>query len=390
MTLNKLLPDIIVRVVLWAFGLTAPGHSVVMAAPAIVASPERMFDWQDARCARWDIPDTPARAWRGPDGEIHLVTGSEHSRAAVGPELGQLTRDCTILHQGAGLDDPGAYDDRLWIASVFSTGGLRVEALAHVEYHGHLRPEICATARYAPCWRNSIVQLVSYDGGRSFARAGSVATLPYRYDSDASMRQGYFNPSNILHEGDHLFTFIFSEATRAQKRGACLLRRPVDGNADDWRAWDGTGFRTAFVDPYRTDVTDPGAHVCTPLKGISSTISGVVRHVPSGLYLAVTPATRTGQNGVAQSGIFWMKSPDLINWSTPELLLEVPLLWRRDCAESHAFAYPSILDNDSPSPNFDTVDDRFWLYLVEMSLMPGCKIGPDRDLIRFEVNWPVQ
>lgn len=369
--------------------------SSIAALPAepglVIAGPsEPVFDWASERCATWDIPDTPARAWRGADGRIRLISGSEQSRMETGSALDRLSRDCRILLESSEEDDPAAYDDRAWIAATF-TDGTHVEALVHVEYHGHERPSRCPAARYADCWRNAIVQVISDDGGASFSAdapgAGLVAALPYPYDGDQEGRQGYFNPSNILRDGDHLYVFVFAEAVGAQKRGACLLRRRVAGGAGDWRAWDGAGFTRSFVDPYRSAVADPAAHVCVPVEGVTSTISSVVRHAPSGLYVAVTARGRTGPDGARRSGVYWMSSPDLLRWSEPELLLEAPLLWRRDCAAPFAYAYPALLDARSASPNFDTVADAFWLYLVEMRLNETCGVGPDRDLIRLPVRW---
>ena len=102
----------------------------------------------------------------------------------------------------------------------------------------------------------------------------------------------------------------------------------------------------------------------------------------------MTSATRTGPEGEARSGIYWMTSADLLDWSEPALLWQVPLLWRRDCDAPAVYAYPSLLDPDSPSPNFETVDESFWLYLVEMPLREGCAVGPERDLVRLPVSWP--
>ena len=369
-------------------------QTTALAAPVVSGPPERVFDWEQARCAKWDIPDAPARAWRGADGRVHLIAGSDQSRLSTGATLDKLERDCDVVHAGAEADDPAAYDDRAWIAAVFTQDGVRIEALAHVEYHGHLRPERCAAGQYARCWRNAVVAVVSSDGGESFSAtapgAGTVAVLPYRYDGEKSGREGYFNPSNILRHGNHLYAFVFAEALDAQRRGPCLLRRPVAGGSRDWRAWDGRGFTRVFADPYRTDLTDPGRHTCVPVKGIGSTVSSVVRHLPSGDFLAVTPSTRPGSDGAPQSGIYWMRSTDLVHWSEPALLVELPLLWRRDCAAPAAYAYPSLLDGDSGSRNFDTVDADFWLYLVEMRIGPDCRIGPDRDLLRLPVTWPAR
>ena len=289
---------------------------------------------------------------------------------------------------GAGAADPGAYDDRAWIAATWTADGRHVTALAHVEYHGEDHPGRCASGEPARCWRNAIVELRSDDGGRSFARAGLVAALPWRYSAGDGQRAGYFNPSNIIRRGDDLYAFVWAEAFRDQRRGACLIRRPVNGGPADWRAWDGTDFTQRFADPYATDLHAPGRFTCSPIPGIESTISSVVLDALSGRYLAVTPATRTGADGVERSGIWSMTSGDLVHWSEPVLLWAAPLLWRRDCAAPAAYAYPSLLDPRSASRNFETVSGRFWLYLVSMPIGRGCRVGPERDLIRLPISWP--
>lgn len=358
-------------------------------APRVTGAAERVFDWSADRCANWDIPDTPARAWRDTTGRVHLVAGSEESRAAVGPGLDALAHDCAVLFRGSRDDDPGAYDDRAWIHATWAgngagngVGGDRVVALAHVEYHGEDRPGRCASARAADCWRNAIVELVSTDGGRTFARSGLVAALPWRYSSADGRRTGYFNPSNLFADGGYLYAFVWAEAFHDQRRGACLIRRPLDGGPADWRAWDGRDFTVRFADPYREDVAAPSAHVCAPVEGVASTLSSVVR-LASGRWLAVTPATRDGT-----SGIWWTTSADLVRWERPALLWQAPLLWRRDCAAPAAYVYPSLLDGDSASANFETADGDAWLYLVEMPLGPGCTVGAERDLVRIPVSLP--
>ena len=42
-----------------------------------------------------------------------------------------------------------------------------------------------------------------------------MAALPYPYDGALGRRAGYFNPSNILRDGDYLYAFVFAEAYRA-------------------------------------------------------------------------------------------------------------------------------------------------------------------------------
>lgn len=347
--------------------------------PRVTGPVEVVFDWSRDRCARWDIPDAPARAWRVA-GQVHLIAGAEVNRAAVGPDLEEARRECAVVYQGDEKGDPAEYDDRGWIASVHVAGGTRVEALVHGEYHGNLRPERCAAAEYMACWRNAIVAAVSEDGGARFTAAGLVAALPYRYTGVEGKRTGYFNPSNMLRVGEYLYVFVFAEEYRAQKRGACLLRRPVEGG--EWRGWDGADFTARFVDPYREDVVDPSAHVCAPIPGLGGTVSSVVRREGGG-YLAVMPMV-----GAAGSGIYAVQSEDLIQWSAPALLWAAPLLWRRDCGAGFAYAYPSLIDPESGSADFDTVGEDFWLYLTRMVVGADCAVGAERDLTRMRVSWP--
>lgn len=354
--------------------------------------PALLYDWSRERCAQWDIPDTPARFWRDATGSLHMVAGAEASRAGLGPGLRTLVHDCRILHRGSESADPAASDDRVWIASVFTRDGRHVEALGHAEYHGHAHPGVCAAASYMACWRNAIVALESDDGGASFVRVPGppVAALPYRYDRDQRARSGYFNPSNMIADGGFLYVFVLAEAYGAQKRGVCLLRRPLDGGPADWRAWDGTGFGRRFADPRAGAVETPAQHVCEPLPGLRGTLTSVVRQPAGGRFLAVSPMV--GQDTTARpvAGLWAFRSADLIHWQPSGLLAPLPLLWARDCAAPAAYAYPALVDPDSPARMLDTVGDRFWLTLVRLPLGPGCSVGPERDLVVGHVSWPAQ
>ena len=289
-----------------------------------------------------------------------------------------------MLFQGSGNPDPAAVDGSGWIHSAYTADGVHVVALLHVEYHDGADAD-CGVEMHGACWRNSIVEVTSDDGGRTFRRQGIalVAGSPYRHVAGAIERTGYFSPSNIIARDGFLYAYVWAPAYGAQRRGACLLRRPIDGGAADWRAWDGAEFSVRFADPYREDVADPAAHVCAPLPGVTSIISSVAEG-PDGRLVAVSPAARGGDAGRV-SGIYWMESPDMLTWSTPDLLLPVSLLWRHGCDESTVYAYPSLLDPESPG--YASIGRRSWLYLVEVPLV-DCRTGPERNLVRFPVNWP--
>lgn len=355
------------------------------AGPRVVGAPEVVFDSPAQGCAPWDSPDTPARAWRGADGQVRLLSGAAPAnRLAVGPKLGDVRHDCRVIYQSGESDDPAAYDDRVWLHATHVAPDGRIAALAHVEYQGHRRPEGCPSGSYVDCWWNAVVELQSTDGGSSFRRTGPpVAVSPYRYTGDLGHRSGYFNPSNIVSRDGFLYVFVMADGVEGQPDGPCLLRRPETGDAADWRAWDGANFTVRFADPYAGPAE---ATHCAPVEGIASTISGIAWASSIGRWIAVTPATRKDPEGTTRSGIWWSRSADLVTWTTPDLLWEAPLLWRRDCAMDAAYAYPSLLDPDSPDPNFATLDEDFWLYLVRLPLA-ACKTGPERDLVRLPVHW---
>jgi hypothetical protein len=201
-----------------------------------------------------------------------------------------------------------------------------------------------------------------------------VAALPYAYDPGQEGRSGYFNPSDIFRVGAYLHAFVFAEAYGTQRRGACLLRRPVEGA--EWRAWDGTGF-AATLSGLSGEVR---GDICTPVEGVSSTLSSVLSEGEGG-YLAVTPRTVDGR-----PGIWLQRSDDLLSWQPPELLVELPLLWQRDCAAPAAYAYPALVAPESRSRNFDTVEGEVWLTLVRMPLDADCHVGPERDLVAWRLR----
>ena len=226
-----------------------------MAAPAIAVTAEQtadtVFRWQTDRCSPSDIPDAPARAFRDSSGVVHLIAGHEVNRALVGPTLADAKIACDVLFEGGHADDPQQYDDRVWLAAFHTDDGMKIAALGHAEFHGHLRPALCPSRQYRSCWTNAVIGLTSADGGRRFQRqpgaAALVAALPNPYTPDIGRQVGYFSPSNIVTFGEDKYVFVFAEPYREQKRGACLLRTRSPADPGSWRAWDGVGFSVSLA-----------------------------------------------------------------------------------------------------------------------------------------------
>lgn len=351
--------------------------------------PEPVFVWSRDRCETWNIPDAPARAFRAVDGTVRFIAAHNRNRFMTGPDLGRLRVDCAITFRGSDADQPEAYDDKLWLSALWTEDGRTIHALAHAEYHGQHRPTICPPAQYMACWRNQLVHVASRDGGMRFTRDGAalVAGIPYRFDGNAGRRSGYFEPSNVFRFEGALHAFVWAEGYEAQKRGACLLRTENIADPRAWRAWDGKSFNVTFRDPYRDPIADPGRHVCQPIAGLDGVVASVVRHAPTGRYIAVFATNRLPASGAErQPGVWYATSRDLRNWTTPRLLLQAPLMWAFSCPQKAVWAYPSLIDRDSKARNFDEAGARAELYLTRFNLASDCRLGPDRDLVRFGVE----
>ncbi len=375
--------------ILGIVGMTA--YRSGLAADIVIGEPQVVFTWAEDRCAANDIPDAPARAFQDEAGAIRLFAAHWSNRWFAGPTLDTVQHDCRGAFQGGRNNDPEAFDDRMWLTSFWTADGRVVHALGHAEYHGHLRPTVCSAGRYMACWWNAVVQLVSNDGGRTFHRVGGpgrglVAVLPYKYDQRLGRPAGYFGPSNIIRRDGYWYVFIFAEDYGAQRRGACLLRSDNIEDPTSWRAWDGRDFTIAFVDPYGDAPFQPGRHVCMPVPGLSSTIASVSRLPGADGYVAlIAAARRAAPEYEPVAGIYYMTSPDLILWSKPKLLLAVPVMFAFSCDATSVYAYPSLLDEDSASRNFESLGGKGFLYLTRIPIR-GCLLTMERDLVRYALR----
>lgn len=343
-------------------------------------TPQTVFAWKTQACERWDVPDAPARAWRGADGQVRLLASHHRARLMTGATLDTAKRDCRIVFQADHDGAPERFDDMGWLVSPYTLDGRTVHALVHNEFHGHTRPALCPSKRYSSCWWNSVTATVSTDGGQSFAPPRYVAGLPYRYQGDLGHRVGLFSPSSIVEREGWYYAMLFAEPFGAQKRGVCVMRTRDLAAPASWRAWDGKGFTAAFADPY-ADAADPAAHVCAPLPRLFGTVTSLVRHRFSGLYVALMQGRPTGKPG----GVYAATSADLVTWSDPRLVWEAPPAFAPDCGNRYAYDYPSLLDPASPSRNFEDIGETAFLYLTRDAL-DGCKPGTERDLVRLPVS----
>ena len=348
---------------------------------------ETVFDWSSQACEPHQYPDLPARAFRDATGQVQLVLSHFTNYRMVGPSLGELRVDCTAVMASGNDPHPADFNDREWIASLYTENGRDVWALVHNEYQGHLHPGMCPGGGYLPCWYNSVTLARSADAGRSYFQAAAsghlVASSSQRYRPGVGP-SGVFAPSNIVEgPGDGYLYALFQLIEPNGARGVCLARTREPGDPRSWRAWDGTAFEDAFVNPYELagPVPEPACRPIAPAEVSemheSLTYNGYLdRYVLVGMATTGSPAT---------SGIYYSLSEDLLNWTPRRLLLRAPSVNTYRCGGPDPIAYPSLIDPSSPSPTFSTGGRRPYLYYTRFHYR-DCARTEDRDLVRVPLE----
>ena len=357
----------------------------------VVGPEEIVFDWSRDACEPNDVPDTPARAFRDAAGRVQLIASHYINRRMTGPDLDHVRHDCRVILSSHNNPDPAGFDDREWIHSLYTLDGAQVVALLHNEYQGHRHPGQCSSGEYRRCWYNSITHAVSEDGGKTFRHSGPpehlVASLPYRYVPDSGPA-GVFNPSNIVHNSrdGYYYALLHVEEYRDQQWGTCVMRTRDVSDRTSWRAWDGSGFNVRFVDPYRERSVPENAHVCHPVAREHINMhSSVTFNTYLGRFILVG-TSQSSEDGRTAAGIYYSLSDDLVHWTPKKLLLEVEFTSTFSCGDQNPVNYPSLLDPDSTSRNFETADRTAYLYLTRFNYH-SCRQSLDRDLVRLPVEF---
>jgi hypothetical protein len=356
----------------------------------ITGEEEVVFDWTTDRCEDENIPDLAARAFRDADGRVQLLLSHLTNYRLVGPDLDTLAPDCEVLMRSDHAADPGLYNDNEWLAAPYTEDGLTVYALVHNEFQGHTHPGQCPQGEYFPCWDNSITLAASTDGGDSFHDAASppghlVARLPYPYEAGAGPA-GARNPSNIIKGADgYYYNFFNVILPDTQQQWVCLMRSDDLGRPDSWRFWDGEGFDGQFLDPHANPRADPAGHLCPALalEQIGASLNeGITYNTDLERYVLIgLSADHLGGREVW--GIYYAFSDDLVHWSRRKLLKEMPLPWTvADAGSDLSILYPTLMDPDSESRNFETTDRTAYLYYTRHNHGQG---SLDRDLVRVPV-----
>jgi hypothetical protein len=451
-SLASFLLTAVVGFALGSFGLSTTSYAVTPAPHFERTGPDEMvFDWSALQpnwpasgCDHRNSSDQPARAIRNYQGEQQLLMshstfvadGAGGTIRILGSYLGgslsggTLSLDCAPVFSATLAHSPSSRNNYEWLAAPYSLDGQRIFALTYDEYHGDGLEGTTQVAPRAPncpgnggnadCQYASIKLAQSTDGGDIYAEETSpdhlVASLPYKFETLNSTQSpptedtdgrsfGYQVTSSIVRGPDNYFYAMFATNTwREQQGGTCLMRTPDLADADQWRMYrDPPGpepgnFLTPFIDPYETTPANPADYTCTPLSPNFSGSLTYSRYMQR--YMLVGPRA---------PGIWYTLSKDLINWENPTKLADAPF-FNNPCSgvpgEEQPYWYPSIIDHDSTSRNFETTGKDFYLYLTQFSsgtngltcLDAGSVKrwqqnstdpypGDNRDLVRIPLRW---
>ncbi|MEO0543899.1 MAG: hypothetical protein AAFY99_08790 [Pseudomonadota bacterium] len=350
---------------------------------------ETVFDWSDDSCDPAHIPDLPTRAFRDVNNQVQLIIAHYDTRKMSGADFDTLTVSCDLLMRSTGATDPSLFADKEWIAGLYTEDGKTVHALVHNEFQGNaIGGAVCPSGEYIKCWYNSITYTRSDDGAASFARPVEipdhiVATLPFPYEPDAGVA-GAFSPSNIIKYEDYYYAFFKAQTRPDGDQHVCLMRTQKLDDPSSWVFWTVFGFDGSFADPYRSDekVIRQGQCQAIDRPAIAQMYEGVTWNTALQKFVLVG-TSNDPQRTPNPFGFYYALSDDLINWERREPLLEVRLPWRARSPVQTVYLYPTIIDHDSPTRNFETADEDMYLYFTRLN---NGQAGLDRDLVRVRVE----
>ncbi len=361
--------------------------------PVLVISgqEEVVFDWTTDSCEPGNLPDLPTRAIQDSEGQVQLILSHFTNYRMIGEDLNNLTLDCNPIMKSKQDPDPALYIDEQWIASPYTEDGKTIYALIHNEYQGNSHPGQCPENSYFPCWDNSITLAISIDHGKTYSEAVEpsehlIARLPYPYKAGAGP-DGFRNPSNIIKGPDNYFYAFFNAiGYESDEQWVCLMRTKDLALPGSWRFWDGSAFEGQFADPYKDDINNPKEHICTPIdkENIGASLNDSITY---NTYLNRYVLIGISADWLVDRevwGFYYSFSDDLIHWTRRKLLHEMPLPWTVEDFREVMYLYPSLLDPESESRNFETTDNTAFLYYTRLNFGQG---NLDRDLIRVPVEF---
>lgn len=343
-----------------------------------VGSQEVVFDYSVDKCNTIDIPDVPARAFRDAAGNINLIASHYTNWRMTGTDFISLGKDCSPVMSSDLNTDPSMFNNNEWIVATYTEDGTNVHALIHDEF--------VPCGNWNNCWYNGITYASSSDGGQTYSHTTApshlVAASPYESPYPTTHTPfGIFGGSNIIKKDGYYYVMVHLEDHLLQEWGAGLIRTDNLSDPTSWRGWDGSGFNVSFVNPYTATGYNAADKILAPVSRdrIGKMCASLTYNTYFGKYMVVD-YTVGEVNGVLKYGFYYALSDDLINWSNKRLILQTTTSWAVGGSN-----YPSIIDHNSTTRNFEDAGQTCYLYYTKWN--SGTY---DRDLIRVPVTFSQQ
>ena len=252
----------------------------------------------------------------------------------------------------------------------------------------------CQSGDYFKCWYNAITFAKSTDKGRTYTHVEApnhlVASVPYQYEADTGP-WGIFEPSNIIYnpKDGYYYVMLHLEKRFLQQWGISVMRTKTLDNPTSWRAWDGNDFKVRLINPYTEPNADPSKHICQPVScdNIENLHSSLTFNTYFNKFLLVGESSLWDPNQrKIVHGFYYSLSDDLIHWSLRRLIMEAKLPWTPDLP-GEILHYPSLIDPNDTSRNFEMTGRRPYLYYTRWHSSKPANQGHDRDLIRVPIQF---
>jgi hypothetical protein len=355
--------------------------------------------WQGARplCQVYsqgmhpDIGCEPVRAWTSPVDETVTVAGRVYDQDAhAGNGIRAKIRKGTDELWSATIENADSSGQSFDLRVPVKKGDViyfSIDARGDSGWDStffdpgiNLGPPPCPSGKHSLCTLISLTYAISTDGGATFTQPSApdhlIAAFPYPYDPD--WMRALWQPSNIVKNpnDDYYYALIqfdeHGDSTNIQ--GMCLLRTQTLDDPKSWRAWDGTGFDTQFIDPYGDTIADPAQHTCSLVDANAALTYGLSYNTYLQKFIAI---------GVRQTGFYYELSDDLIHWDAPVFLMKAAQTFTPG-AQPPYLVYPTLIDPTSTAPSFDTTGQKPYLYFTRMN---DKAVAFNTDLMRVQIEF---